>query len=330
MTHAPTLPSHAEIDMHTTTSHSRPHALLWVALALTLVATLLFATRTYGATAAQTTFATPDDAVTALVQAVKAHDTPRTRAILGNDPGDLSSGDKIADRTLAEHFVEAFDAKHALVPKGDALTLTIGADDFPFAFPLVKTGDRWHFDTAAGRDELLARRIGQNELGAIETLRAIADAQREYASRDRNGDGVLAYATKFASSKGKHDGLYWPTAAGEAPSPLGELVVHAAGEGYAVKQGQPTPYHGYYFRLLRGQGANAAGGAQDYVVKGRAIGGFAVVAYPAKYASSGIMTFIVNQDGKVLQSDLGPDTVKKARAMTRFDPSPSWAPVAAK
>lgn len=328
MMRARTLTSPAETDMHTRNSPSRLSTFAWGALALMLAAALLAAPRAHAASGTQATFATPDEAVTALVQATKAHDTTRTRAILGNDPGDLSSGDKVADRTLAEQFVAAFDAKHALVPKGDALTLTIGADDFPFAFPLVKTGDRWRFDTAAGRDELLARRIGQNELGAIETLRAIVDAQREYAAQDRNGDGVLAYATKFASAKGKHDGLYWPTAAGEPASPLGELVVHAAGEGYAVKQGEPTPYHGYYFRFLRGQGANAAGGAQDYVVRGRAIGGFAVVAYPAKYASSGIMTFIVNQDGKVFQSDLGRDTAQKARAMQRFDPGPGWEAVA--
>jgi hypothetical protein len=300
----------------------------WLIL-LAMLALMLFAsTRTFAADTRQKTFATPDEAVTALVAATKADDVNAIRAILGSKPGELSSGDPVADRTLRSQFAAAYDTKHALTPSGDAMKLIIGNDDFPFAFPLVKTGDKWRFDTQAGKDELLARRIGENELYAIKVMQAIVDAEREYASEDRNGDGVLAYATKFVSSKGKRDGLYWPTKEGEPPSPLGSLVARATAEGYRGKGDAPTAYHGYYYRMLKGQGKSAGGAAFDYVVHGRAIGGFAAIAYPAKYASSGIMTFMVNQDGIVYQADLGPKTQAKASAMQKFDPGSGWAKVA--
>lgn len=278
----------------------------------------------HAATPSQKTFASPDDAAATLVQAVKARNRAETLAILG-DVGDwISSGDEAADRAIAERFVRDYDAKHAVMIDGDKAKLTIGDDGFPFAFPLVRSGDRWRFDTAAGKDELLTRRIGENELDAINVLQAIVDAEEEYASEDRNGDGVLAYAQRFASSPGKRDGLYWPTAIGERESPLGPLVAQATSQGYK-KGAQPSvPYHGYYYRMLRGQGKNAALGAFDYVMGGRGIGGFAVVAYPAKYGNSGIMTFVVNQDGKVYQSDLGPSTQEKATRMDRFDPGTGW------
>ncbi|MCC6194277.1 MAG: DUF2950 domain-containing protein [Burkholderiales bacterium] len=277
----------------------------------------------------QQTFASPDDAVAALIAAVKANDVKAMRGVLGNAEGALSSGDKVADRAAAQGFVADFDAKHSIARDGDTAKLVIGKEDFPFAFPLVKTGDRWRFDTAAGVDELKARRIGENELSTIKVLQAIVDAQREYASVDRDGDGVVAYARKLISSPGKHDGLFWPTKAGEKASPLGPLVADAAAEGYGKDKGKgaaPRPFHGYYFRALKGQAAGAAGPGIDYVVHGRQIGGFAVIAYPAKYASSGIMTFIVNQDGKVYQRDLGPDTHAKAAAIQRFDPGKGWSP----
>ncbi|MFO1325329.1 MAG: DUF2950 domain-containing protein [Burkholderiales bacterium] len=315
--------------MKTDSLNLRATARGWTLLLLALLVTMVVATGARAATNAQRTFATPEDAVAALVQAVKAYDLPAIRAVLGHAKSELGSGDPVADRATAAQFVAAYDAKHAIVRDGDTAKLTLGADDFPFAFPLVKTGDRWRFDTVAGKNEMLARRIGANELYAIKVMQAIVDAQQEYASADRNGDGVLDYARRFASTKGKRDGLYWPTKAGEPPSPLGALVVQAAGEGYRAKQGEPTPYHGYIYRMLGGQGKNAAGGALDYVVKGRAIGGFAVVAYPAKYGSSGIMTFVVNQDGKVFQSDLGPGTAAKAAAMKLYDPGPGWSPAAA-
>lgn len=306
-------------------------------LVLALASGLLFAVVTGGAQAAassappQRTFSSPDAAADALVQAVKVNDRAAVLAVLG-DAGDwISSGDATADRATAARFVAAYEAKHAIVRNGGTATLVLGDDGFPFAFPLVGRGERWRFDAAAGKHELLARRIGENELAAIEVLRAIVDAELEYASLDRNGDGVLAYAQRLASSPGKRDGLYWPVAAGERPSPLGELVARAAAEGYGNAGGaRRTPYHGYYYRMLKGQGSSARAGAFDYVVHGRGIAGFAVVAYPARYDNSGVMTFVVNQDGVVYQSDLGPDTAQKAGHMQRFDPGKGWAAVRGK
>jgi hypothetical protein len=276
----------------------------------------------------QRNFASPEEATQALVQAVKAQDRPATLAVLGQDASSwISSGDAAADRAAVARFIGAYDAKHQLVQDDGKATLTLGTDDFPFAFPIVRHGDRWRFDTAAGKGEMLARRIGENEQGAINVLQAIVDAQMDYASADRDGDGVLAYAQRFNSSPGKHDGLYWPVEPGQAPSPLGELLAKASSEGFQAKGEKPTPYHGYYYRLLKRQGKNAPSGALDYVVGGREIGGFAVVAYPAKYGNSGIMTFIVNQDGKIYQSDLGPDTQAKALKMQEYNPGPTWSPV---
>ena len=301
----------------------------WVLLGL--IVAMLVTTGARAAATAQKTFASPEDAVAALVQAVKADDRPAMLEALGNAGDWISSGDTVADRATANRFVTAYDAKHAIARDGDIARLTIGDDDFPFAFPIVKSGERWRFDTAAGKREMLARRIGQNELDVIKVLQAIVDAQREYASEDRNGDGVLAYAKQFKSSLGQHDGLYWPVKAGERASPLGELVVRAAGEGYAKKKDKGlVPYHGYYYKFLSGQGKNAESGAIDYVVHGRAIGGFAVLAWPAKYANSGIMTFMVNQDGKIYQADFGYETRQEAFEMKRFDPGKGWSPVEAK
>jgi hypothetical protein len=315
-----------EITMRRHRSSMGIRAPEWTMFVAALIAMAFFATEARGtAPSAQRAFASPEEAVTALVQALKGHDRAAALAILGADEW-ISSGDAVADRAARDRFVGSYETKHAIALDGNTAKLTVGADDYPFAFPIVKTGDRWRFDAAAGRDELLARRIGQNELYAINVLQAIVDAQRDYASEDRNGDGVLAYAQKFASSPGKRDGLYWPVKAGEAPSPLGELVADAAGQGYKKEKG-PTAFHGYYYRMLKGQGKNAGSGALDYVVKGRAIGGFAVVAYPARYANSGIMTFIVNQDGKVYQADLGRDTQAKASGMQRFDPGKGWSEV---
>jgi hypothetical protein len=281
-----------------------------------------------GAASVQRTFASPDEAASALAQAAKAHDRSTVLAILGPSSEKwIGSGDPVADRAAGEHFASAFEEKHAIAPEGDSrATLTIGADDWPFAFPLVKTDNGWRFDTEAGKTEMLARRIGANELATIKVLLAITDAQRDYASEDHNRDGVREYARKFVSTAGKRDGLYWPTKAGEPPSPLGPLVTRATSEGYKKGAG-PQAYHGYYFRPLTGQSSNAKGGAQDYVVKGHMIGGFGAIAYPAIYGSSGVMTLMVNQDGVVYQKDLGPDTAKKAPAITRFDPGPGWTAV---
>jgi len=297
----------------------------WACLLMALLIALFATTPSRAASTAQRTFASPEDAAAALLQAVDAHDRRAVLAVLGGDAAPwISSGDATADRATGDRFAAAYKTKHAIAMAGDKATLTTGSDDYPFAFPIVKSGERWRFDTAAGKEEMLARRIGANELDAIKVLEAIVDAQYDYASADRDADGVRAYARKFVSSKGKRDGLYWPTTAGEPPSPLGSFVAQATREGYAKKGSAPTPYHGYYYKLLDGQGKNAASGALDYVVRGHAIGGFAVVAYPAKYGNSGIMTFIVNQDGKVYQSDLGPQTEVRVSAMRRYDPGPGW------
>lgn len=306
-----------------------------------VVVSWLFALSVASAVAAaspQRSFPTADAAASALVQAAKAHDRAALVAILG--PGSdewISSGDAVADRAAVERFVAAYEQKHAIAPDGGArdaqggarATLLLGPDDWPFAFPLVRSGAGWHFDTQAGKDELLARRIGQNELAAINVMLAIVDAQRDYAS---DWNEVPQYARKFASSPGKQDGLYWPAAPGEPASPLGALVTQAAGEGYPVdrKNEAPRPYHGYNFRMLESQGPNAAGGSMDYVVQGRMIGGFAAIAYPAQYGNSGVMTFLVNHEGVVVQKDLGPETAKQARAITRFDPGAGWTPAAPK
>jgi hypothetical protein len=294
---------------------------------LALLASLLIGSGAFAANT-QRNFASPEEATQALVQAVKAHDRAATLAVLGQDAATwISSGDTAADQAAVAHFVDAYDASHHLVQKDGKATLTLGADDFPFAFPIVRKGERWHFDTAAGKLEMLARRIGENELSAIQVLQAIVDAQMDYASADRNGDGVLAYAQKFLSSPGKHDGLYWPVDPGQPPSPAGELLAKASSEGYKAGKQPPAPYHGYYYRPLTRQGKHAASGALDYVAGGRAIGGFAVVAYPARYGNSGIMTFIVNQDGKIYQADLGPTTQAKALKMKEYDPGPGWTAV---
>jgi hypothetical protein len=311
---------------HTIQSRGAWHACVRAGLAL--VCAVSVAAVALPARAQQRTFKTPEEAVGALVEAVKANDRKAILAVVGGTATEaVGSGDAVADRTAYERFVKRFSEKHSIAPQGDAkAVLTIGNDDWPFAFPLVKTAAGWRFDTAAGRAELQARRVGENELAAMNVLLAIVDAQREYASADRDGSGVRKYAMKFASTPGKKDGLYWTTKPGEPESPLGPLVTRAAGEGYKKGEG-PTPYHGYYFRLLKRQGANAKGGAQDYVVKGQPIGGFAAVAYPARYASSGVMTFLVNHDGVVFERDLGPDTAKRAAAITSFDPGQGWTPV---
>lgn len=279
-----------------------------------------------GATA-QKTFASPQEAATALAASVRSGDRAAILAVLGNDAaGFVTSGDKVADRVMVASFLEAYDARNSIDVDGARALLIIGPNGYPFPFPIAKAGERWRFDTAAGREELLARRVGENELAAIEILRAIVDAQREYATEDRNGNGTLEYAQRFASTSGKRDGLYWRVKAGEAPSPLGALVASAADEGYQ-QQKKPQPFRGYYFKLLKGEGADAPTGERDYVVRGRTIGGFAAVAWPAKYGNSGVMTFIVNHEGAVYERDLGPGTQAAASSMKRFNPGSGWTRV---
>jgi hypothetical protein len=273
----------------------------------------------------QPSFPTPEFAVLQLVGAMRAGDVARTEAVLGPDSGDIvRSGDAVADQQARRWFVAAFDEKHRFEPgAGGAVILSVGNEDWPMPIPLVKAGSEWRFDAAAGRDELLTRRIGRNELGTIEVCLAYLDAQLEYAEQDRDGDGILEYAQRIRSTPGQRDGLFWPQAAGELPSPLGEFAANAVREGYRGGEG-PRPYHGYYYRILAAQGEHATGGAFDYVAHGSMIGGHALVAYPAEYGASGVMTFLVNHDGVVFQKDLGEETTKLAEAMTTFDPDPSW------
>ena len=228
----------------------------------------------------------------------------------------------IADASARNRVIEAYDAKHLLVMEGtDKAVLIIGQEDWPFPIPLVRKDSTWRFDTAAGREEILYRRIGRNELNAIETCLAYVDAQQEYAEQGVAGNGV--YAQRIASRPGKKDGLYWPAQSSADESPLGELAASAAAEGYRAGQ-QRAPYHGYYYKVLTRQGPNASGGALDYVVRGRMIGGFALVAYPAEYMNSGVMTFLVNHQGNVYEKDLGPNTARIAAGMTAFNPDNTW------
>jgi len=279
------------------------------------------------ATAKQRSFASPEEAVQALVAAVKAGDLKALNAILGPEGRPLiSSGDAVADKQARQLFVEEYEQANKLEKAGEAkVVLSVGNDDWPLPIPVVKQGETWRFDTAAGKEEVLNRRIGRNELSVIEVCQAYVDAQREYARVDRDGDGIREYARKFASDKGKHNGLYWETKEGEAESPLGPAVVRARAEGYTRKKGGgPTPYHGYYYRILTAQGPDAPDGARDYIVQGKMRGGFAMVAYPAQYGVSGVTTFIVNQDGIVYQKDLGPNTAKLARALKAYNPDATW------
>ncbi|HYC18271.1 MAG TPA: DUF2950 domain-containing protein [Pseudolabrys sp.] len=277
---------------------------------------------------AQQAFKTPDEAAAALVSAAKASDMKALATVLGPDGEDIiSSGDAVADAATRQKFVAAYDAKHQITLEGDnKAVMVIGPDDFPLPIPLTRKDAMWRFDTAAGRDEILARRIGKNELDAIQASLAYVDAQNEYAEKDRTGVGVKTYAQRIISQPGKKDGLYWPAAQGEDASPLGELVAQATTQGYRVGGGR-TPFHGYYFKILTGQGPDAPGGEQDYVVRGKMIGGFGLVAYPAEYGNSGVMTFIVNHKGTVFEKDLGPGTAKRAERMTEFNPDKSWKQV---
>jgi len=273
---------------------------------------------------AQKSFASLDDAVNALVAAIRAADRKALVEILGSQGTPLVwSGDAVADRAAFQRFVVAYGRAHRLQGGGGQVVLYVGDDDFPFPIPLVPDGPRWLWDTDAGDDELLNRRIGKNELSAIQVCLAYVDAQREYYSR---GTGLLEYAQRLDSTKGKRDGLYWETKPGEQESPLGPLVARARAAGYPLPpRGGPAPYHGYFYRILTTQGPDAPGGAEDFVVKGHMIGGFALVAYPAVYGASGIMTFVVNQDGVVYQKDLGPKTSLVAGAIKAYNPDSTWA-----
>jgi len=277
---------------------------------------------------AQKSFASPEEAIKNLVQAARNNNITEMAAILGPDSQEIvSSGDPVADKSGRERFVNLYDEKIVIegAETGWAV-ISLGNEDYPFPIPVVKDGDVWRFDAEAGKEELLNRRIGRNELRVIEVLQAYVDAQREYAATDRDGDGILEFAQKFRSTPGQKDGLYWSTQEGEQESPFGPLAAEAAREGY-TKEKENTALYGYHYRILKGQGKDADGGAFDYVVNGKMILGFAMVAYPAQYGASGIMTFMVNHNGIVYQKDLGDDTDSIAAAMLNFNPDSSWSKV---
>lgn len=272
-------------------------------------------------------FASPEAGITALLEAVKSNDAARLRAILGRQANKLTrSGDPVADKRSREAFIKSYDEAHKIVQEGGSQAiLMIGQDQWPLPFPLVKSAQGWRFDTAKGEQEILARRIGRNELSAIQVCLAIVDAEREYITQDRDDNGALEYAAKLVSSAGKRDGLYWPTKENEPPSPLGPLLAAAANDGYKGAMAMPlAPYHGYFYRMLTKQGKDAQGGAYDYFSNGKMTGGYAVIAYPARYGVSGIMSFMVNQDGLVYEKNLGKRTAVIASKMTTFNPDASW------
>jgi DUF2950 family protein len=276
------------------------------------------------------TFASPDDAGVGLLEAAKSGDQNAVLAIFGPDSKEtISSGDAVQDKATVGAFVKGYEEMHRWrkMPDG-AQVLLIGAQNFAFPIPLKQNGaGQWFFDTAAGKGEILRRRIGRNELAVIDICGTLADAQVDYYSR-RHADGsTKQYAQKFISDAGKQNGLYWDSPEGQPKSPVGPLVVSATAEGYRANPNSHTPFHGYYFRLLTKQGIHAPGGAKDYLVNGNMTGGFAFVAYPAEYGNSGVMTFIINQDGVLLQKDLGKSTTETASTMSEFDPDAGWTPV---
>jgi hypothetical protein len=310
-----------------------PKQKFWRCLLCLLVPALVFG-RPLLVRAADTgkTFATPDEAVTALVTAVDAKDHNALRTIFGPALANIENPDLVQATNDLTAFATALDQTNVLVHDSDThCTLEVGSDLWPFPIPLVQQDGQWFFDTAAGQDEILNRRIGRNELATLDVVRAYVNAQREYASRDRIGDGVLQFAQHFISSPGKQDGLYWPEDLDAEISPLGPLVANAEAAGYTIKPRTPgeganvrQPYNGYYFKILKSQGKHAPGGAYHYVINGNMIGGFALVAWPADYGRTGVMTLIVNQQGLVFQKDLGKKTGKLAASMKKYDPDSSW------
>ena len=299
----------------------KPLVFAVVALYATTIASLSFAQAANG----QKTFPTASAAAAALVAASRSGDQAELLAILGPDGKDLiSSGDLVADRKGEEGFARSYAAKHSLTAEAQGFeTLVVGANDWPLPIPIVRDGTVWYFDSARGRDEILNRRIGENELGAIAVCEGYVAAQKEYAAHGHDGLPAGIYAQRLRSDEGKHNGLYWPVKAGEKQSPMGPALAQADAEGYKSDAG-PAPYHGYFYRLLKEQGPDAEGGAKSYLVDGKLSAGFALLAYPANYGNSGIMTFLVNQDGNMLQKDLGTDTESLAKAITAYNPDAGW------
>ena len=283
--------------------------------------------RSAGAPAGQQTFSSAAEASTALITALRSDDQQALSKMLGPDAKDiLSSGDETEDKNDRDQFIQKYEQMHRMVTEPDGTTtLYIGAENWPTPIPLVHAGNSWYFNTAAGKQEILYRRIGENELAVIQVCRELVDAEKEYYAQPHDGDSGKQYAQKFFSDPQMHNGLYWETVPGQVESPIGSLVASAAIEGYIKDASQkPQPFQGYYFRIVKGQGASAAGGERSYLVGGKMTRGFAIVAYPAEYRSSGVMTFVVNQDGIVYEMDLGRQTDEIAKGLTRYDRDSSW------
>jgi len=276
----------------------------------------------------QKTFAKSSEAATALIAAIRSGDQTQLLAVLGPDSKNLiDSGDPIADKKSRDSMLKMYDAKHSLVTDAPGYrTLVVGTSDWPLPIPIVRDGLVWYFDSNRGREEIINRRIGKNELGAIAVCEGYFRAQTEYAMRTHDGLPAGIYAQKLASTAGKQDGLYWPVAAGQKQSPLGPAIAASEAEGYTTSE-VDEPYHGYLYKLLKAQGPDAQGGAKSYLNNGKLSGGFALIAYPASYGVSGIMTFLVNQDGIIYQKDLGDDTSTEAQKITAYNPDASWTPV---
>lgn len=330
------LPPHqneVELAMHRTPMKALRRGARLFAIAVALAGILALHMACADAMTDDAAFASPEQAVDAFVAAARANDAGALVRVFGSaGQAIVNSGDPVADRDARAHFVARYDAGHKIERAGDdKATLVIGTEEWPFPIPLVRTGSRWHFDVAAGAQEILNRRVGRNELNAIEVCRSYVQAQRDYAADLAAMHQPAEYAQKFVSTPGKHDGLYWPAQAGEKESPIGPAMARARAEGYGssadsgdAASTQHAPYHGYHYAILTRQGAAAPGGAKDYIVDGHMVGGFALIAFPATYGDSGVKTFIVNQDGIVYEKDLGPDTATIAKAITEFNPDAGW------
>jgi len=299
-----------------------------IGLPVILSASLLLATACKSKQESIRTFAAPDEAGNALQATAKAYDEPALTAIFGASSKEvLSSGDPVQDKNTAARFAAAYHVMHRWrTLSDDSQILLVGYDNFPFPIPLKKNPEgRWFFDTASGKEEVLNRRIGRNELAIIEVCNAVTDAQASYFSQRHDDSTPKQYALKFISDPGKHNGLYWESAQGQPDSPLGPLAAFATAEGYTVKPDAHAPFHGYFFHMLKDQTSKTPSGAKEYIVNGKMTGGFAFIAYPAEYGNSGVMTFMINQDGVLLQKDLGKNTTEAATAMSDFDPDSSWS-----
>lgn len=312
----------------TTRSKALLHGLIVRVAFFAVIGVIAFSSCAFAQDREQKNFKSPEAAFSALLEAVKNNDRGALLSIFGPSGKDIiSSGNAAADKEAREYFVRAAgDAVKFSTLDDETMLVLIGKNDSTFPVPLVKSSQGWVFFTEDGKEEIINRGVGRNELNAIQVALAYVDAQFEYASKDRDGDGVLQYAKKFVSHAGKKDGLYWEAAPGEEASPLGPLFARATEEGYLFKKKgeKPAPYHGYYFKILKGQGRNAPGGERDYIINGRMVAGFGLVAYPAEYGVSGIMTLIVNQEGIVYEKDLGPKTKSIAKAMNNYDPDNTW------